>query len=78
MSGMSGNLFSKGGIAVRTNPSGASVEINEEYVGRAPLMDSREAGIYRVVVKKRGYETQEHWVDVPKGKTVELNLKLER
>jgi len=73
-----GNLFSKGGIAVRTQPSGAMVYINERFVGRAPLMESVRSGVYRLVVKKRGYETQDLWVEVAKGRTEEVVVRLER
>lgn len=76
--GISDNFFSKGGIAVRTQPSGAIVSINEKRLGRAPLTKALQPGLYRVVVEKRGYETQDLWVEVPKGKTADVLVQLER
>ncbi len=72
------SFFSKGGIAVRTQPSGAMVYINEKRVGRAPLVEPLRPGLHRLVVKKRDFETQELWVEVPKGKTAEVLVRLER
>lgn len=72
------SLFSKGGLRVRTEPSGATVYINENRVGRAPRYESLQSGIYRVRVEKRGYEPQEQWIEVPKGKTAEVLIRLER
>lgn len=72
---LGGDLFQKGGVRIRTEPSGAKITINEQPVGRAPVMEPLKAGTYRVVAKKRGYEPQEQWVDVPKGKTVEVVIK---
>jgi len=72
------SLFSKGGLRVRTEPSGATVYINENRVGRSPRFESLQSGIYRVRVERRGYETQEQWVEVPKGKTGEVLIRLER
>lgn len=72
------NIFSKGGLAVRTEPSGAVVYINENQVGRSPLVESLKPGVYRVRVKKRGYASQELWAEVPKGKTGEVLIRLEQ
>ena len=71
-------VFRHGGIAVRSQPSGARIYINEKEVGRSPLHHPARPGIYRVVAKKRGFETTEQWVDVPKRKTVEVRIQLER
>ena len=71
-------LFSRGGLAVRTEPSGAMVYINENRVGRTPLTESLQAGMCRVLVKKRGFESQELWLEVPKGKTREVSIRLEQ
>lgn len=73
-----GTLFTRGGISVRTEPSGAFVYVNEEFVGRAPVTQSFPPGVYRVVLRRRGYEPHEVWVEVPKGKTAEVNVRLER
>jgi hypothetical protein len=72
------SFFSKGGLAVRTEPSGAMVYINENRIGRSPLVESLQPGMYRVQAKKRGYEPKELWAEVPKGKTQEVLIRLEQ
>ena len=72
------SLFRKGGVSVRTQPSGASIYINEKFIGRSPLSEPLKPGIYRLVVEKKGFETQEEWVEVPKGTTAKIQIHMEK
>jgi hypothetical protein len=75
--GIGDGIFTKGGIAVETRPSGADIYINEKYVGRSPVKEPLEPGLYRVEARKRRIGTVSEWVEVPKGKMVRTTLDIE-
>lgn len=67
-------------LAVRTAPSGAQVEIDGRIVGESnaqrPLEYRVYAGVHRIVVQLRGYETAIRSVSVVAGETRPIAMEL--
>jgi hypothetical protein len=57
----------KGKLVVLARPEGAAIEIDGAYVGSTKWEGPIDARIHQVAVKKQGYYTWTHDVDVPKG-----------
>ena len=70
-------MVKEGELMVRTEPSGASVTINGQPVGRSPYEGKGlSPGIYRIRVTKEGYENWEKAEIVDVGKRVEILAQL--
>jgi hypothetical protein len=68
---------SSGALAVTTDPSGASVYIDEALVGRTPLsLDGLAAGEHQVRISKPGYLENRRTVRVEAGVPLSLELRL--
>jgi PEGA domain-containing protein len=66
-----------GYIAVKTDPAGASVEIDGVRVGKTPVESVALApGRYTIWASKKGFELVTKDVDVVGGETVAIDLKL--
>lgn len=57
----------KGKLIVLAKPEGATIEIDGSYVGATRFEGPVDARTHQVVVKKQGYYTWTHDVEVPKG-----------
>lgn len=68
---------SHGNISVISSPLGASVFINDEYVGETPYTsDKMESGDYILEVKKEGYHSQKTSVSISDGILTEEKFSL--
>ncbi len=65
-------------LDIRSTPQGAEVEIDSSFNGLTPRRKSVEAGEYRIVIRKDGYETFERKVSVDAGQTLEVHGELRR
>ncbi|MCW8805154.1 MAG: PEGA domain-containing protein [Ignavibacteriaceae bacterium] len=66
-----------GGIKIASNPSAASLWINNEFVGSTPYENSElEVGNYRILIRKKGYADYDATVKVRANKTSSINRKL--
>jgi hypothetical protein len=59
-------------LEIVSTPAGAEVEINNSFNGLTPRKKSVEAGEYRIVIRKDGYEPFERQVSVDPGQTLEI------
>ena len=73
---LGGQLFNHGSVHVTTRPSGAFISINEKKYGRSPLAEALPEGSHLVKARKKGYETQEVWVDVTRGQRAQVQIEL--
>ena len=60
-------------LEIHSTPEGAEVEINDSFNGLTPRRKSVEAGEYRIVIRKSGYETFERLVSVDPGQTLKVH-----
>jgi len=67
----------KAKLVVRTDPSEATIYIDGEKVGKSPVKKVVEAGMHKIVAKKKGYKKAVVNKGVKKGETKEVKLKLE-
>lgn len=67
----------KGTLVVTSSPSGSSVTINGEFIGKTPITLKRNPGTYNLSFDSEGYNTQDMSVKVFSGKTTKCNAKLE-
>lgn len=65
-----------GTMRIDSNPDGASVKVDGNYVGRTPYEGDYKPGTYKVLVYKDGYLDKEGTVIVQLGKVVSCDLKL--
>jgi serine/threonine protein kinase len=66
-----------GGIKITSNPTAASIWINQEFVGSTPYENSElEAGSYRILLRKKGYSDYNVTVKVTANKTATVNRNL--
>ncbi len=66
-------------IRINTNPSRATVYINDKVngvAGTTPLELPISPGNYKLIIEKHGHETIEEVVDVPEGQTLAVNYAL--
>lgn len=63
-------------LEIRSTPQGAEVEIDNSFNGLTPRRKSVQAGEYRIVIRKAGYETFERVVSVDPGQTLEVHGEL--
>ena len=76
--GSESGLFKRGGVELRSQPSGAMVYINQKQYGRTPQRVALQPGLHLVILKKRGYADSELWLDIPKGKTITETVQMEK
>src|SRR5262249_18895361 len=60
-----------GRLAVRSTPDGATIVVDGETVGNAPLEIEVAAGRHRVGARLRGYRTITEFLDVPDGESAQ-------
>jgi len=66
-----------GSVTVDSNPSGANIYLNGSYKGTTPkTIEDLEAGSYSLKLTKEGYEEKTERVQIEKGKTKEVEIKL--
>ncbi|MEF3244802.1 MAG: PEGA domain-containing protein [Caldisericaceae bacterium] len=66
-------------LIVTSVPSNADVFINDAFVGKTPFEQKNlEEGNYNIKVKMPNYRTFQGMVTLEKGKTVEVNVALEK
>ncbi len=65
-------------VNINSDPEGASVTIDDVPRGTTPLEVSLTVGKHNIVVTKEGYTGYVSSLDVEKGETKELNVKLEK
>jgi hypothetical protein len=63
-------------LDIRSTPQLAEVEIDSSFNGLTPRRKSVEAGDYRIVISKAGYEPVEKRVSVDPGQTLEVHVEL--
>ncbi len=68
-----------GALAVKSEPTGATVRVNGEYVGQTPLQVPRlKAGSHVIWIEGEGYRRWTNSVLVPADKVTQINVNLER
>jgi hypothetical protein len=68
-----------GTLIVNSSSSGAEVSIDGTYRGQTPLtIEDLPTGIYRLTVRKDGFETVTRTIEVVEGKTTEVFVTLKR
>jgi hypothetical protein len=68
----------KGSLEVSSNPSGAEVYLNDEFVGYTPItMEALYPGIYYVRLEMTGYESWEKLFDIKEGETTYISHNLD-
>ena len=65
-----------GTLDVRSDPTGAQVYLDGDYLGRTPLVASVRAGRHRVEVRKAGYAPYRANVRVAPGERVQIYARL--
>jgi serine/threonine protein kinase len=66
-----------GGIKITSNPTTASVWLNQEFVGSTPYENSElETGSYKIIIRKKGYADYNTTVKVTSNKTASVSTKL--
>lgn len=66
----------EGKISVTSDPSGATVRISTEEIGKTPVSVYRPAGNYILATSMSGYKTDYYGVTVTSGNTVSHYIKL--
>lgn len=69
---------SVGTISITSNPSGCSISIDGEFVGKTPKNIKRTPGTYTIVLELDGYESQTKSIKVTSGKTTKIKVNLEK
>ncbi|WP_083773157.1 PEGA domain-containing protein [Methanolacinia petrolearia] len=68
----------KGSLDVSSNPSGADVYLNDEFIGNTPLtVNALYPGIYYVRLEMTGYESWEKIFDIKEGETTYISYNLD-
>jgi len=65
-------------VNITSDPEGASVTIDDVPRGTTPLEVSLTAGKHTLVITKEGYTGYVSSLDIGKGETKDLNVKLEK
>ena len=68
----------KGGVNVSSNPAGADVLVDGDFVGNAPAALKLSAGKHAVTVKMAGYKDWTKEIAVQSGSEVQLTANLEK
>ena len=69
--------FVFGFLEVSSVPAGASVYVDESFIGVTPLRITVSVGTHKIKVVKAGYKPYETTVEVRAGETAKLSVKLE-
>jgi hypothetical protein len=64
-------------LAITSNPPGAEVSVDGNFVGNTPSEIGLAAGLHTVTISKRGYKTWERKLTVSSGK-VTVTAELEQ
>lgn len=67
-----------GTISITSKPSGCSLSIDGEFVGKSPQKIKKIPGTYTIVFELDGYESQRKTVKVTSGKTTKISVELIR
>jgi hypothetical protein len=67
-----------GTLVVETDPGGATVRVDGETIGTAPVREELSPGEYRVEVEREGYEGAEQVVRISDGEERRVRLSLRR
>ncbi|HEX7022533.1 MAG TPA: PEGA domain-containing protein [Trueperaceae bacterium] len=65
-----------GTIDINSNPSGATVYVDEQFVGYTPVTYGTTSGTHTIRVERSGYSPFQTQVNVPGGNTVQVNASL--
>lgn len=66
-----------GALDVRSEPS-AAIDLDGKEVGRTPLrLENLLLGVHRLRLRRQGYETQEHQVELRAGRSVKLEAVMQ-
>ncbi len=68
----------KGAVNLSSNPAGADVLIDGEFVGNSPASLKLSAGKHTVTVKLSGYKDWSREITVQPGSEVQLTANLEK
>ena len=68
----------KGVINVTSDPTGADVNVDGEFVGNTPSVLKLEPGKHNITVKKSGYKDWTREINVQSGSEVQLTATLEK
>jgi hypothetical protein len=67
-----------GTLVVETDPGGATVRVDGETIGTAPVREELSPGEYRVEVEREGYEGAEQVVRISDGEERRVRLSMRR
>jgi hypothetical protein len=68
----------KGSVNVSSNPTGADISVDGEFVGNSPATLKLIAGKHTVTVKMSGYQDWSREINVQAGSEVQLSATLEK
>jgi hypothetical protein len=63
-------------FSIRSRPTGATVRLNAQTMGKTPLTLKVRAGTYKVMISRPGYVTITRTVTVQRGKSAALSVTL--
>ena len=69
---------STGTLSVTSKPENTSVWINGRKAGKTPLKEKLKTGLYKIALKRRGYDSPEEDVRVLPGETTKVVYTLKR
>jgi len=78
LAGGSAQAPMSGKVQLESNPSGADIEIDGNFVGNTPSDVQVEEGDHTISVKKSGFTTWERKVKVSGGSSIHLSAELEK
>ncbi len=67
-----------GNLQISSTPAGARIYVNDAYEGNSPLGLSLNPGRYAVEARMKGYASQKEVIRLRTGKSLELNLVLDK
>lgn len=65
-------------IDVKSDPIGADIELDGNYVGNAPSTIQVKAGEHKLVIKKAGYTPWERTIMISSSGTVNVSAQLDK
>src|SRR5260370_36557422 len=65
-------------VTIKSDPSGAEIAIDGDFVGNTPITIQLGAGHHNIVLKKDGYKAWQRLLAVGSGGTINLEAALEK
>lgn len=66
------------GVSVKSNPEGAEIEVDGQFVGSTPSAIQLKAGEHKITLKKTGFASWERTITVAAGSSITVDATLEK